>query len=128
MERSKESFRSALAEALPGQEIALERPRSADLGDFAFPCFRAAKALGRNPQELARELAGRLQVAGAELAAAGPYLNLKLSPELRARLMLEALLGAGAYGAAPGHGETVIVEYSSPNIAKLFTIGHLRST
>ena len=128
MERSRKSFQQALAEALPGQEITLDRPRSGDLGDFAFPCFRAAKALGLNPQQLAKDLAGRISIEGAELVAAGPYLNLKLRPAVRARLVLEALLGTVPYGSAPEHGETVLVEYSSPNIAKLFTIGHLRST
>lgn len=128
MERLKADLRKALAEALPGQEIALERPRSGEMGDAAFPCFRAAKALGKNPAQLAQELASQTCIEGAELVAAGPYLNLKLKPEIRAKAMLEALLGSGAYGSAPEHGETVIVEYSSPNIAKLFTIGHLRST
>jgi len=128
MERLKEEFRKALAEALPGQDIALERPRSGELGDAAYPCFRAAKALGVNPVQLAQDLAAKLWVEGAELAAAGPYLNLRLRPDVRAKVMLEALLSALPYGSAPAHGETVIVEYSSPNIAKLFTIGHLRST
>jgi len=128
MERLRNSFRQALAEALPGQEITLERPRSGDLGDLAFPCFRVAKALGQNPQQLAKDLAGKVTLPGAQLAAAGPYLNLKLEPAERARIMLEALLGTVPYGSAAPHGETVLVEYSSPNIAKLFTIGHLRST
>jgi arginyl-tRNA synthetase len=128
MEHLRNAFQQALAAALPGQEITLERPRSGDLGDLAFPCFRAAKALGKNPLALAQELAGKLALDGAQLIAAGPYLNLKLDPAARARLLLEALLGTGAYGSAPAHGETVLVEYSSPNIAKLFTIGHLRST
>jgi arginyl-tRNA synthetase len=128
MERSRNSFQQALAEALPGQEIALDRPRSGDLGDFAFPCFRAAKALGQNPQQLAKDLAGKIRIEGAELVAAGPYLNLKLQPAVRARLLLESVLGPVPFGSAPAHGETVLVEYSSPNIAKLFTIGHLRST
>jgi len=128
MEHSRDSFQQALAAALPGQEITLDRPRSGDLGDFAFPCFRAAKALGQNPVQLARDLAAKLQVEGAELVAAGPYLNLKLHPAVRARLMLEALLGPVPFGSVSAHGETVLVEYSSPNIAKLFTIGHLRST
>ena len=128
MEHLKEEFRKALAEALPGQEITLERPRSGDLGDAAYPCFRAAKVLGFNPAQLAQDLAAKLRVDGADLVAAGPYLNLKLRPGVRAKVMLEALLGATPYGSAPAHGETVIVEYSSPNIAKLFTIGHLRST
>jgi arginyl-tRNA synthetase len=128
MERLKEEFRKALAEALPGQDIALERPRSGELGDAAYPCFRAAKALGLNPAQLAQDLAVRLSIEGAGLVAAGPYLNLKLRPEVRAKAMLEALLGTTPYGSAPANGETVIVEYSSVNIAKLFTIGHLRST
>jgi arginyl-tRNA synthetase len=128
MDRLKDSFLQALAQALPGQEIALDRPRTGELGDFAFPCFRAAKALGLNPQQLAKELAGKLAIEGAELVPAGPYLNLKLRPEVRARLLLEAILGPVPFGSAPAHGETVLVEYSSPNIAKLFTIGHLRST
>jgi len=128
MEHLRSSFQQALADALPGQEITLERPRSGDLGDLAFPCFRAAKALGQNPQKLAQELAGRIVIDGAGLSAAGPYLNLKLEPAARARLLLEALLGPEPYGSAPGNAETVLVDYSSPNIAKLFTIGHLRST
>lgn len=128
MEHLKISFKHALAEALPGQELLLERPRSGETGDLAFPCFRAAKALGVNPAQLAKELAAKVKVGEAELVAAGPYLNLKLGPEARARLLLEAILGATPYGSAAPNGETVLVEYSSPNIAKLFTIGHLRST
>lgn len=128
MEHLKAELIKALAEALPGQDIALERPRSGDMGDAAYPCFRAAKGLGVNPAQLAQELAAKLHIEGAALVAAGPYLNLKLRPEVRAKVMLEALLGPTPYGSAPAHGETVIVEYSSPNIAKLFTIGHLRST
>ncbi len=128
MEQVKARFRTSLESALPDQEILIERPRSAELGDFAFPCFRAAKALDKNPAQVAQELASTLRIEGAELTATGPYLNLKLRPEVRAKLMLEALLGATPYGSAPAHGETVLVEYSSPNIAKLFTIGHLRST
>ena len=128
MEHLKARFKASLEAALPGQEILLERPKSGDMGDFAFPCFRAAKALGKNPAQIAQELAGELSIEGAELLATGPYLNLKLHPEVRARLLLEAILGSTPFGSAPAHGETVLVEYSSPNIAKLFTIGHLRST
>jgi arginyl-tRNA synthetase len=128
MEQLKISFKNVLAAALPGQEILLERPRSQEMGDLAFPCFRAAKALGRNPAQVAKDLAAELKVGEAQLVAVGPYLNLKLGPVARARVMLEAILGATPYGSLPPTGETVLVEYSSPNIAKLFTIGHLRST
>ncbi len=128
MDRVKQAFEQALAGALPGVDVVLERPKAQHMGDFAFPCFRAAKATGKNPVQLSQELAGSLSIEGAELIAAGPYLNLKLRPDVRARLLLASILGTTAYGSAPAHDETVLVEYSSPNIAKLFTIGHLRST
>jgi arginyl-tRNA synthetase len=128
MEHLRSAFSEALAAALPGQEIGIERPRSGDMGDLAFPCFKAAKALGQNPAQVAKDLAGKIHIEGGEVLAAGPYLNLKLHPARRASVLLEALLGSRPYGSVDPHGETVIVEYSSPNIAKLFTIGHLRST
>ena len=131
MEALRHTFEQQLGKALPGVDITLERPKSGELGDLAFPCFRAAKQLGKSPVQLAQELAGSIQIEGATLVAAGPYLNLKLAPEARARAVLGAILEAAPdrpYGFRPANGRKVIVEYSSPNIAKLFTIGHLRST
>ncbi len=131
MEALRRTFELHLAAALPGEDITLERPRSGELGDLAFPCFRAAKRLGKNPVQLAQELAGAIALEGATLVAAGPYLNLKLLPQARAKKILAAILqapGHQPYGSRPAHGRKVLVEYSSPNIAKLFTIGHLRST
>jgi len=131
MDALRHTFEQQLAAALPGVDITLERPKSGELGDLAFPCFRAAKQLGKNPVQLSQELAGTVVIPGATLVAAGPYLNLKLAPETRAKAVLAAILEAPLdqpYGSRPANGKTVIVEYSSPNIAKLFTIGHLRST
>ena len=131
MDALRHTFEQRLAAALPGVEIALERPKTGELGDLAFPCFRAAKQLGKNPVQLSQELAGAITIEGATLVAAGPYLNLKLAPETRAQAVLSAILEAPVgrpYGSRAANGRKVIVEYSSPNIAKLFTIGHLRST
>jgi arginyl-tRNA synthetase len=131
MDALRSTFEQQLAAALPGVDITLERPKSGELGDLAFPCFRAAKQLGKNPVQLSQELAGSIRIEGATLVAAGPYLNLKLGPETRAKAVLGAILEAPQdrpYGFRSPNGRKVIVEYSSPNIAKLFTIGHLRST
>ena len=131
MDALRHTFEQQLAAALPGVDITLERPRSGELGDLAFPCFRAAKQLGKNPAQLAQELAATIRIEGAGLVPAGPYLNLKLTPEARAGAVLGAILqapGDQPFGSRRPTGRKVIVEYSSPNIAKLFTIGHLRST
>jgi arginyl-tRNA synthetase len=128
MDHLRTLFKQALAEALPGYEIVLSRPKSWDMGDVTFPCFSVAKILGQNPNVIAKNLASRLNISGADLVAVGPYLNLKLRPMVRSRVLLEAILGSIPYGSATSNGKTILVEYSSPNIAKLFTIGHLRST
>lgn len=121
-------FADQLSQLLPNQDIVLERPNIFSKGDHAFPCFKAAKALSINPAELAKRLASEIIIQGAVIEAAGPYLNLRLHEEERSRMTLVGRLEHSTLLTMANPNKTVLVEYSSPNIAKRFTIGHLRST
>ena len=109
-----------------------EVPPEQKLGDLAFPCFVLAKTLRKAPPLIAKELAEGF--AGDELLekveAVGGYLNFFYKrSEVAERLVAEILEKGTEYAKSElGKGKTVLVEYSSPNIAKPFHIGHLFST
>ncbi|MBE7492731.1 MAG: arginine--tRNA ligase [Planctomycetes bacterium] len=117
----------------------LGRPPKAEMGDLALGCFKPAKELGLKPNELAAQLAQGV-AAGAlvsAVTAAGPYVNLRLNRESAAAHVLRAV-ETSSVGQDPrqwrfgngneGNGRTLVVDLSSPNIAKPLAVHHLRST
>lgn len=109
----------------------LEIPPRPEMGDYAFPCFSLAKTLKKAPNAIAGELKEQLDIKEVErIEVLGPYLNFFLDKtEFLSGAVSEILEKGEAYGRTEtGEGKTVIVEYSSPNIAKPFHVGHLFTT
>jgi len=112
----------------------IEIPPQENLGDYSFPCFQLAKEFKKNPAEIAKEIKEELSDNKPdwldEIKVAGPYLNFYLEPGFFAEnLLKEILLKKETFGHKEiGEGKNVIVEYSSPNIAKPFHVGHAFTT
>ncbi|MBP2027027.1 arginyl-tRNA synthetase [Acetoanaerobium pronyense] len=110
----------------------IEIPPNSDMGDYAFPCFKLAKIFRKSPNQIAQELSSQFEKPDfiEKIENAGGYVNFYINKTLVAKQMIDEVFEKKEdFGKLSiGNGKNVIVEYSSPNIAKPFHIGHIRTT
>lgn len=128
------SILSEKIEELSYEEVLnmIEIPPKSEMGDFAFPCFKLAKVFRKAPNLIAKDIVDSIGKNNLfeKIEIIGAYINFTIDKETFAKSVIEEIKKMGdKFGSSNlGEGKNVIVEFSSPNIAKPFHIGHIRTT
>lgn len=130
-EEIKKDIYTILKDSIELNNIMIEKPKDNKNGDYAIPCFQFSKILHQNPNHIANMLKEQIKNPKYEkIEVVNGYCNIFLEKKVIVSTTLNKIMTElDQYGSNDsGKNKTVVIEYSSPNIAKPFGIGHLRST